>query len=200
MKLQELRSACVCEAVCPDCAQTGDAPALRVHPRSRLCAGGNGREGTVQLRLNFVRMKKWEELHMNRKFRLRLLSALAAVTLLAGTAQTVTPVVSFAAANLISNSTFESGTTDWGIYKESGGAAKLTTEDGKLALKITSVGTLNYAVQMFYDIIPLYQNGVYHLHYEISSSVPRYVEGMIQQNGGDYTAYVWDGIDVTSVL
>ena len=133
---------------------------------------------------------------MNRKFRLRLLSALAAVTLLAGTAQTVTPVVSFAAANLISNSTFESGTTDWGIYKESGGAAKLTTEDGKLALKITSVGTLNYAVQMFYDIIPLYQNGVYHLHYEISSSVPRYVEGMIQQNGGTYQAYTWKGMDI----
>ena len=133
---------------------------------------------------------------MNRKFRLRLLSALAAVTLLAGTAQTVTPVVSFAAANLISNSTFESGTTDWGIYKESGGAAKLTTENGKLALKITSVGTLNYAVQMFYDIIPLHQNGVYHLHYEISSSVPRYVEGMIQQNGGTYQAYTWKGMEI----
>ena len=133
---------------------------------------------------------------MNRKFRLRLLSALAAVTLLAGTAQSMAPTVGFAAANLISNSTFETGTKDWGIYKESGGAATLTTEDGKLALKISSVGTLNYAVQMFYDIIPLYQNGVYHLHYEISSSVPRYVEGMIQQNGGTYQAYTWKGMNV----
>ena len=133
---------------------------------------------------------------MNRKFRLRLLSALAAVTLLAGTAQAVTPFVGSAAGNLISNSTFESGTKDWGIYKESGGAATLTTEDGKLALKITSVGTLNYAVQMFYDIIPLYQNGVYHLHYEISSSEPRYVEGMIQQNGGTYQSYTWKGMNI----
>ena len=133
---------------------------------------------------------------MNRKFRLRLLSALAAVTLLAGTAQSMAPTVGFAAANLISNSTFDNGTTDWGTYKESGGAATLTTEGGKLALKITSVGTLNYAVQMFYDIIPLYQNGVYHLHYEISSSVPRYVEGMIQQNGGTYQAYTWKGMNV----
>ncbi len=133
---------------------------------------------------------------MNRKFRLRLLSALAAVTLLAGTAQSMAPVTGFAAANLISNSTFESGTTDWGIYKESGGAATLSTEDGKLALKISSVGTLNYAVQMYYDIIPLYQNGVYHLHYEISSSVPRYVESMIQQNGGTYQAYTWKGFEV----
>ena len=62
---------------------------------------------------------------MNRKLRLRLLSALAAVTLLTGTAQTFAPSVGFAAANLISNSTFESGTTDWGIYKESGGVADL---------------------------------------------------------------------------
>ncbi len=133
---------------------------------------------------------------MNRKLRLRLLSALAAVTLLAGTAQTITPAVGFAAANLISNSTFESGTKDWGTYKESGGAATLTTEDGKLALKITNVGKVNYAVQMYYDIVPLYQNGVYHLHYEISSTVPRYVEGMIQQNGGTYQAYTWKGFHV----
>ena len=135
---------------------------------------------------------------MNRKLRLRLLSALAAVTLLAGTAQSIAPTVGFAAANLISNSTFESGTKDWGTYKESGGAATLTTEDGKLALKITNVGKVNYAVQMYYDIVPLYQNGVYHLHYEISSTVPRYVEGMIQQNGGTYQAYTWKGLELTS--
>ena len=133
---------------------------------------------------------------MNRKFRLRLLSALAAVTLLTGTTQTMVPTVSFAAANLISNSTFDTGTTDWGTYKESGGAATLTTEDGKLALKISSVGTLNYAVQMFYDIVPLYKNGVYHLHYEISCNVPRYCEGMIQQNGGTYQAYTWKGFNI----
>lgn len=133
---------------------------------------------------------------MNRKLRLRLLSALAAVTLLTGTAQTFAPSVGFAAANLISNSTFESGTTDWGIYKESGGAAKLSTDAGRLALDITSVGTLNYAVQMYYDIVPLYQNGVYRLTYEISSSVPRYVESMIQQNGGTYQAYTWKGLNI----
>lgn len=133
---------------------------------------------------------------MNRKLRLRLLSGLAAVTLLTGTAQCFTPAVGFAAGNLISNSTFENGTTDWGIYKESGGAATLSTDNGRLALKISSVGKLNYAVQLFYDIVPLYQNGVYHLHYEISSSVPRYVEGMIQQNGGKYQAYTWKGFNV----
>lgn len=100
------------------------------------------------------------------------------------------------AANLISNSTFESGSSDWGTYKESGGAATLGTDSGRLALKITSTGTLTYAVQMYYDIIPLYQNGVYRLKYDISCTTNRFVEGMIQQNGGKYTAYTWKGLDI----
>ncbi len=106
--------------------------------------------------------------------------------------------ISVSAADLISNGTFESGISDWGTYKESGGAASLSTDNGRLALKISSTGKVTYAVQMFYDIIPLYENGVYRLKYDISSSVDRYVEGMIQQNGGSYTAYTWKGLDLTS--
>lgn len=128
----------------------------------------------------------------------RCVAAIAACTIMAS----AMPVVNFsgiAAENIITNSTFENGTTDWGIYKESGGVATLTTEDGKLALKITNQGTLNYAVQMFYDIVPLYKNGVYRLKYDISASTPRYVESMIQQNGGTYQAYTWKGVHVTTV-
>lgn len=100
------------------------------------------------------------------------------------------------AANLISNSTFDSGTTDWGTYKESGGTCTLSTEGGKLALKISAVGTKTYSVQMFYDIIPLYQNAKYRLKYDISCTTNRFVEGMIQQNGGTYTAYTWKGLNI----
>ena len=106
------------------------------------------------------------------------------------------PVI--AAGNIISNSTFENGTAGWGTYKESGGKCSLGTEDGQLALTVSSVGKLNYAVQVFYDIVPLYQNGVYRLKYDISSSVDRYIEGMIQQNGGTYQAYTWKGLSLTS--
>ena len=106
------------------------------------------------------------------------------------------PVI--AAGNIISNSTFENGTAGWGTYKESGGKCSLSTEDGQLALTVSSVGKLNYAVQVFYDIVPLYQNGVYRLKYDISSSVDRYIEGMIQQNGGTYQAYTWKGLSLTS--
>ena len=103
-----------------------------------------------------------------------------------------------AAGNIISNSTFESGTSGWGTYKESGGKCYLGTEDGQLALTVSSVGKLNYAVQVFYDIVPLYQNGVYRLKYDISSSVDRFIEGMIQQNGGTYQAYTWKGLQLTT--
>ncbi len=133
---------------------------------------------------------------MKKSIMKRVAAGIAAFAMLAVAAPPVQMAVS--AAELISNSTFDNGTTDWGIYKESGGAGTLTTENGKLALKISSTGKLNYSVQMFYDIIPLYKNGVYRLKYEISSSVDRYAEGMIQQNGGDYQAYTWKGLELTS--
>ena len=135
---------------------------------------------------------------MKRMICKRTLSVLTAALLLSGAVQTAAPLNVLAAKNLISNSTFDTGTSGWAIYKESGGAAKLSVEDGKLAMNITSVGKVNYAVQLYYDIIPLYQNGVYHVHYEISSSVDRYVEGMIQQNGGTYQSYTWKGMNLTS--
>ena len=109
-----------------------------------------------------------------------------------------TSVPVFAAKNLISNSTFESGTKDWDTYKESGGVCSLSTKNGQLALKVSNVGKVNYAVQVYYDIVPLYKNGVYRLKYDISSSVDRYIEGMIQQNGGTYQAYTWKGLELTS--
>lgn len=100
-------------------------------------------------------------------------------------------------ANLVKNSTFDSGTSGWATYQAGGGNASISTENGKLALKVKSVGSLNYGAQVFYDIVPLYENGVYHLKYEISSSVNRKVEGILQQNGGTYQAYTWKELSLT---
>lgn len=127
----------------------------------------------------------------------RFAAAIAACTVMAS-AMPVIPTTSLAAGNIISNSTFETGTSGWGTYKESGGACSLKTENGKLALTVSNVGKVNYAVQVFYDIIPLYQNGVYRLKYDISSTTDRYIEAMIQQNGGTYQAYTWKGLELTS--
>jgi len=120
----------------------------------------------------------------------------ACVVLSAG--MTVMPADVGAASNIISNSTFDSGLSGWSSFKQSGGAYTLTTQNGKLAMNITSVGTLNYSVQFGYDIVPLYQNGVYRLSYEISSTSNRTVEAMIQENGGTYQTYTWKSLDLTS--
>ncbi len=130
-----------------------------------------------------------------------LLKRCTAVLAMCGVMASAMPLVSvpvYAESNIISNSTFDSGVSGWSTYKESGGSCTLSTENGKLALKVSSTGKVNYAVQVCYDIIPLYQNGVYRLKYDISSSVDRYVEGMIQQNGGTYQAYTWKGLSLTS--
>lgn len=124
----------------------------------------------------------------------RIAAGLASIAMLA--AAIPATALPSAAADLISNSTFDSGKTGWDMYKESGGAATLTTENGMLALKVSSTGKKTYSVQMYYDIIPLYKNAKYRLSYDISCTKERFVEGMIQQNGGDYTAYTWKGIDV----
>lgn len=127
----------------------------------------------------------------------RVLAAIAACSVMAA----AMPVANFAAnaaENIIKNSTFETGTKSWGTYKESGGKCSISAVDGKLCLTVIDQSSLNYGVQLYYDVIPLYKNGVYRFSYEISASVPRYVESMIQQNGGTYQSYTWKGIDVTT--
>ena len=126
----------------------------------------------------------------------RCLAAAAAMTIMAS-AMPALPFAAEAAGNIISNSDFSSGATGWGTYKETGGKCTLAGSDGKLALTVSSVGEKNYSVQFYYDdIIPLYKNGVYRIKYDISCSTNRYVEQMIQQNGGTYQAYQWQGLNI----
>lgn len=124
-------------------------------------------------------------------------AVLSACSLMAS-AMPFTPAVSCAAesTNLISNSTFDTDVSGWGTYKETGGICDLKAEDGKLALTVSNVGKKNYSVQVFYDIVPLYKNGRYRLKYDISSTINRRIEGIIQQNGGEYTSYTWQGLDI----
>ena len=107
------------------------------------------------------------------------------------------PFTGTAASSVILSNDFSSGYSGWSTYQASGGKCTLGLENGQLALKIGSVGTLNYSVQVGYDVVPLYQNGVYRLKYDISSSVDRSVEAMIQQNGGTYQSYTWKGLKLT---
>ena len=101
------------------------------------------------------------------------------------------------ASNLISNATFDRDTIGWNTYYQTGGVCSLGADSGRLALKVSATGDVTWAVQVYYDIIPLYQNGVYRLKYDISSTVNRTVDGMIQQNGGDYQAYTSKRLSLT---
>ena len=51
-----------------------------------------------------------------------------------------------ASDNLISNATFDSGTTGWNTYYQTGGVCSLGTDDGKLALKVSATGDVTWAV------------------------------------------------------
>ena len=152
--------------------------------------------GSEKISGSFPYYLRGEIIMKNKKFR-KLAAAIAACTLMAS-AMPVVPAVSYAAKNIITNSTFDSGTADWSTYKESGGVCSLSTDNGRLALTVSNVGKVNYAVQLCYDVIPLYKNGVYRLKYDISSTQDRFIEAMIQQNGGTYKAYTWKGINLTS--
>ena len=99
--------------------------------------------------------------------------------------------------NLIKNSECDT-TNKFGLYLAGGASAKLSAKDGALDVSISDVGKLNYGVQLNYPIIPLYENGVYKLSFDIKSDVERYTEAMIQMDGGDYRSYVWTDCNVTT--
>ncbi|MBR2408495.1 MAG: glycoside hydrolase family 9 protein [Lachnospiraceae bacterium] len=100
--------------------------------------------------------------------------------------------------NFVKNATFDESTERWGFYSESGGEGTVTAEDGKLALNITSLGTLNYAVQIYSeDIMKLEKEREYRVRYEISCTEKRSIEVMLQQNGGSYQCYSWKKLELT---
>ena len=100
--------------------------------------------------------------------------------------------------NFVKNAIFDESTEKWGFYSESGGEGAVAHEDGKLALNITSLGTLNYAVQIYSeDIMKLEKDREYRVRYEISCTEKRSIEVMLQQNGGSYQCYSWKKVDLT---
>jgi endoglucanase len=100
--------------------------------------------------------------------------------------------------NLLVNGDFSQGITGWGVYMESGGQGKLTAEDGKGVLNVTKSGSLDYAVQLYYDGFKLQTGGKYRFTFTVSSSVSRKFQARIQLNGGDYRGYCRQDIDLAT--
>ncbi len=100
--------------------------------------------------------------------------------------------------NLITNSTFDSGIDGWSQYSRTGAAAELFHEEGKLALAVSALGDLNYAVQLSSNEMTLNQGSYYKVTFDISSTADRYIDAIVQQNGGSYTAFSAQGINLKS--
>lgn len=105
-----------------------------------------------------------------------------------------------AANSVLLENTFTSSLDGWNAFKAGGGAYTLSQSNQQLALNITNVGTLNYSVQAYYDSVKIMKGGVYRVSYDISSTVDRAVEVMLQENGDDYTAYSWKKVNLTSQM
>lgn len=99
--------------------------------------------------------------------------------------------------NMIENGDFSNGTTKWNTYFNGGNAVIVVDEEGRLKVQITTLGTKEHSVQLYYDGFALETGCVYELSFDASASVEREVEYRIQINGGDYHAYTGEGITMT---
>lgn len=98
--------------------------------------------------------------------------------------------------NLIENGDFSDGLTNWMIYTEGGTANQVVTEDGEMEIQVTDVGTLDYAIQPYYDGFSLDQGCEYSYSFDVHATTERTMQWRLQLNGGDYHAYVSDLITV----
>ena len=90
-----------------------------------------------------------------------------------------------------------SGALNFQLYKESGGAAELSIEDGELQVDVQDTGRVEHAIQPYYDGFKLIQGVSYVLSWDVRSTVEREMQVRIQLNGGDYHAYASDRIHTT---
>lgn len=75
------------------------------------------------------------------------------------------------------------------LYRESGGTATLTIENGEMLADVSKIGSVAHAVQPYYDGFRLYQGVEYTISFDARSTMPRDMFVRIQVNGGDYHAY-----------
>ncbi|MBQ4232292.1 MAG: glycoside hydrolase family 9 protein, partial [Lachnospiraceae bacterium] len=98
--------------------------------------------------------------------------------------------------NMIMNGDFSDGTIGkWNTYTN-GGDASLSVKDGEMAIHILKPGTLDYAVQAYYDGFALDSGCKYDFSFDVHSDVDRFGEWRMQINGGDYHAYTSDIVEI----
>lgn len=100
--------------------------------------------------------------------------------------------------NLLLGGDFSQGIANWGVYTESGGQGQLTSDQHKGILSIAKSGTLDYAIQLYYDGFKLETGGKYRFAFTVTSSISRKLRARIQLNSGDYKGYCQKDIDLAA--
>ncbi|MBQ8297821.1 MAG: CotH kinase family protein, partial [Ruminococcus sp.] len=110
------------------------------------------------------------------------------------------PLAAFnaAAASVLVDEDFSDGVTGWSTYVDESASASLSAASGKAVMNVVSEGDLSYSVQLYYPGLSLYEGCEYRLTYEISSTINRYVEAMIQKSSGDYHGVSWRNVNASS--
>ena len=130
----------------------------------------------------------------------KIAAALMAAVISAGSLAVpgVGSVQVLAADNIITNGTFDKNTRDWGFWQDSDASADISCVNQKLQLRVDKTGGENWSVQLYFDGVPMYKNGVYHVSFEIASDVNRSADFCIQENGGTYQAYTYKSLKLTN--
>ncbi len=129
---------------------------------------------------------------MNKRPISRLTAMLCAAAMLTGIAGTAS-----AADSLITNSTFDSDLDGWSYYAHKDAAASLAQENGMLALTVSELGTVNYAVQLSSNALTLEKGSGYRLTFDVYSDTTRYIDAIVQENGNGYQAFAAQGVTLT---
>lgn len=105
-----------------------------------------------------------------------------------------------AGGNMIKNGDFSAGIENWALYKSGGQAEMAVNEEEQLQIDITSVGSVEHGVQIYYDGFALDTGCVYKFSFDVASTAERKVQWRMQINGGDYHAYVSDYVTVNDKM
>lgn len=98
--------------------------------------------------------------------------------------------------NLIQNGDFSNDLSHWSMYTKGASATQAVNADGEMEIKVISPGTLDYAIQPYYDGFALDTGCVYAFSFDVHATVERTLQWRLQMNGGDYHAYVSDIVTV----
>ena len=100
--------------------------------------------------------------------------------------------------NIILSNAFNSDMEGWGGYANNEAAAKISYDNGQVAVNISALGKVNYAVQLGSSVFSLTEGESYQVSFDMHSTEARYIEAIFQQNGGSYKAYSSIALSLTT--